>query len=173
MNFYKKNLVIIFSFMLIILLNLNTSLYAQPKSIREERPVGVYLQLFGPTVMGLNLNYHFSNLFDGDFGFGIDGDLQLGIRYFPFGDKVACNLFPYVGLFSEMINEFKINIFNTSTSSSSSTIGFYIPIGVEWYVYKGLTLSIEAGYNNTREEFNQVNTKRFNGAFRIGYHFSL
>ncbi len=169
----KRNSQIFYYLMLIIFLNSNLILFAQSKLIREQRPGGIFLQIFGPTLLGLNFDYHLSNHFDADFGFGIDGDLQLGVRYQPLGNQIDRAIFPYIGLFGVIINEFTINLFNSNESKSESTTGFYIPIGLEWYVYNGLTLSTEVGYNNTKKDFGQFNTRKFIGAFRIGYHISL
>ena len=123
------------------------------------------MQAGGPTLIGINFDYHLNNLLDIDFGFGLNASVQLGIKYHPLGNKTNTIIFPYTGFYGELIRE--INIFGGDTKS---TIGFYIPFGIEIYVYNGLTFSAEIAYNNTRQNFGQLNTEKVNYAFRIGYH---
>jgi len=173
MKYLKSNSQFFLYLLLIMFLNSNLILFAQSKSIREQRPGGIFLQIFGPTLLGLNFDYHLANQFDVDFGFGIDGDLQLGLRYQPLGNQIDRSIFPYIGIFGEVINEFTINLFNSSAEKGASTTGFYIPIGLEWYAYNGLTILMEIGYNNTKKDFGQTNTRKIIGAFRIGYHILI
>jgi hypothetical protein len=172
MKYSKRISQIFFYLILIVLFNSDFILFAQSKSMREQRSGGIFLQIFGPTVLGLNFDYHLSNQFDADFGFGIAGDLQLGVRYQPLGNQIGRTIFPYIGFFGEVINELPFMNY-PSEEKRASTTGFYIPIGLEWYAYDGLTLSLEIGYNNTKKDFEQANTKIIYGAFRIGYYISL
>ena len=169
MKMYKFNSKVFLYFLVIMSFNLTVGLFAESKSIREKRPGGIFLQLGGPIVLGLDFDYHLSNLFDLDFGFGINADIQAGLRYQPLGEQTDFSLFPYIGFYVERINKF--NLFGSN--DESGTAGVYIPLGLEWYAYEGLTISFEIGYNNAKKDFGQLNTKNVNGAFRIGYHIWL
>ena len=165
-SFKNNNPKILFSLIFFIFFISTSILIANSKSIREQKPGGIFLQLGGPIILGLDFDYHLTNMWDLDFGFGINADIEAGVRYQLLGEQTDCYLFPYLGLYIERINKF--NLFN---SSDENTVGIYFPLGLEWYAYEGLTISFEIGYNNTKKNFEQRNTGNVNGAFRIGYHF--
>lgn len=147
----------------------NQFIYPQEQCVREQKRFGIYLQLFGGTDLGIHADYHVANSFDIDLGFGIMGSYQVGVRYFPFNESHEISLFPYIGANFVSIKEFRT--FGNSAKEITKTKGFYLPVGLEWYLNKRFTLSLEVGYNRADDDLGQINTKVISGAFRIGYHF--
>ena len=155
-----------------LLLSINSNIYAQSTSYREQRPHGIHFQLFGPTVLGLHYDYHLSNTYDIDLGIGIGLDIQFGVKFHPFGNETSGKISPYLGLFISRIRQFHPGLFGGSSGfGPESTLGLYLPVGIEIYTDKAFTFSIEGAYNYTSEDWGQANTRDFYFALRTGFHY--
>jgi hypothetical protein len=139
---------------------------------REESPLGLCFQLFGPTLLGVHLDYHLLNTLDIELGLGVGLDIQLGARYHLFGNGQLGIFSPYLGLFVSRIRCFHPGLFGSGMYwGPQNTLGVYIPVGMEIYAYKSLTFSAEGAYQYTGVDWGQRNTvKGLYFGVRLGFH---
>ena len=130
------------------------------------RITSVFLQVWGPEIIGFHFNTFIANRFSVNLGIGIITDAHIGFNmYFSNRNKSISSIYLGIQLIS-------YNHFNPFGSSSGRQFGIYLPIGIEIIARNGFTIQFDVGPNVVEEDWEQRNTEPFLVSFKIGYTFN-
>ncbi|MEH0154700.1 hypothetical protein V6R21_11215 [Limibacter armeniacum] len=147
---------------LYILFIIPPNCYAQKESTRVYNSTSIFLQLFGPEFLGVNLNYNINKRASLNLGLGVLLDGHIGTNIYV-TDRSYHTSSMYIGTQAALINYNPI-----FGSSSEMQIGLYIPIGYEYIAKKGFTIQFDIGPNLVRHDWGQANTEVLNASLKIG-----
>ncbi|MBP7238960.1 MAG: hypothetical protein KBA14_01940 [Saprospiraceae bacterium] len=126
----------------------------------------IFLQLYGPEILGLHINYNISNHFSANTGIGLNADFHIGSNYYITKRKLG-HFSIYSGFQLISYHEFSYS----GSSGGDRQNGLYIPVGFEYVAHRGFTMQLDIGPNFYKYDYAQRNTVPFFGSLKIGITF--
>lgn len=142
------------------------SLTAQDYSTTFKGTPAFFLQLYGPEILGLHVNYNISNRFSVNTGIGLNADFHIGSNYYVTKRKPG-NFSLYTGFQFISYHAFSYS----GSSGGERQKGLYIPVGCEYVAHRGFTIQLDIGPNFYKYDYDQRNTVPFFGSLKIGITF--
>lgn len=143
-------------------------LFAQKESINFKGSKSIFLQLFGPEVLGAHFNSNLNNRISVNAGLGLGLAYHLGSNiYFRNTGNSRLSRF-YLGF--QVFSIRSVNPFGGFNEDRQ--VGLYIPVGYEYVSKNWFSFQVDLGPNFVEEDWSQYNTGKFYGSFKFGGFFS-
>lgn len=134
---------------------------------RPEWKFGISGQLLGPTVFGIYSEYQVKPRLNMVLGAGANFNIQAGMTYTLVAEKPRIYWYPYLGIQLISIEVGK----KSSSSQSLRAQGVLFPLGLKFITRDNLVFAFELAYNYVKTDSDQVNTRPWLAAIRIGKYF--
>jgi hypothetical protein len=134
---------------------------------RPEWKYGLSGQLLGPMVFGVYGEHQIKPKTNLVLGIGANFNFQAGITYTLVDEKPRIYWYPYIG--AQIVS---IKTGNSSSSlRESRALGAIFPLGLKFITKTNLFFAFELAYNYVPSDSDQVNTRPWLPAIRIGKYF--
>lgn len=144
---------------------------AQNDSLDYYDATGIYVEVLGPSLLGLNANYYLGNRVSFNLGAGVNLDIHLGANLYLI-NRARSNHSLYISGQVCMIRELTTPMYANISSKKKQT-GLFVPLGYEFVGKKGFSVQLECGPNFVNEDYGQTNTKPLVFLIRLGKTFGI
>lgn len=134
---------------------------------RPEWKFGISGQLLGPTVFGIYSEYQIKPKLNMVLAVGANFNFQTGMTFTLVAEKPRVYWYPYIGL---QIVSIKIGEM-PSNYQNNRALGVIFPLGLKFITKDNWTFAFELAYNIIKTEADQLNTRPWLPAIRVGKYF--